>query len=103
MYAVHFISGTLEGNDARAVIWEGCQLERSCIPLWSHYSDGTKLQLEDVLSRVIDILFHSLGPLSSVLSAADWLLRNTNEGPPVSAITTLNEACGAEGFTITIT
>ena len=49
------------------------------------------MQLEDVLSRVIDILFHSLGPLSSVLSAADWLLRNTKEDTPRS------EAFGIEG------
>ena len=47
---------------------------------------GTKLQLEDVFSRVIDILFHSLAPLSSALSAAAWLLQNTNEGTPVSAL-----------------
>ena len=45
----------------------------------------------------------SLGPLSSVLSAADWLLRNTKERNPISALTTLNEAFGIEGFTISIT
>ena len=84
-------------------MWEGCQLEHTSIPLWLYFSDGTKLQLEDVLSHVIDILFHSLGSLSSALSAADWLLRNTNEGTPVSAITTLSEAFGIEGFTINIT
>ena len=83
-------------------MWECYQLECTSIPLWSHYSDGTKLQLEDVLSRVIDILSHSLGPLSSVLSAADWLLRNTKEGTPVSAIAILREAFGIEGFTISI-
>ena len=92
---MHFISGTVEGNDARAVMWEGCQLERTSIPLWSNYSDGTKLQLEDVLS-------HSLGPLPSALSAADWLFQNTKEGTPVSAITTLSEAFGIEEFTISI-
>ena len=75
-------------------MWEGYQLERTSIPLWSHYSDGTKLQLEDVLSQVIDVLSHSLGPLPSALSAADWLFRNTEEGTPVSAITTLSEAFG---------
>ena len=101
-YAVHFISGTVEGYDARAVMWEGYQLERTWIRIWSHYSDGTILQLEGVLSQVIDILFHSLGSLSSALSAADWLLRNTNEGTSVSAITTLNEAFGIEGFPISI-
>ena len=97
---MHFISGTVEGNDARAVMWEGYQLERISIPLWSHYSDGTKLQLEDVLSQVINVLSLSLGPLPSALSAADWLFRNTKEGTPVSAITTLSEAFGIEGFTI---
>ena len=100
---MHFISGTVEGNYARAVMWEGYQLERTSIPLWSHYNDGRKLQLEDVLSQVIDILFHSLGPLSSALSAADWLLWNTKEGTPVCVITTLSEAFGKEGFTISIT
>ena len=99
---MHFISGTVEGNDVRAVMWEGCQLERTSIPLWSHYSDGTKLQLEDVLSQVIDVLSQSLGPLPSALSAADWLFRNTKEGTPVSAITTLSEAFGIEGFTISM-
>ena len=99
---MHFISGTLEGNDARAVMWEGYQLERTSIPLWSHYSDGTKLQLEDVLSQVIDVLFHSLGPLPCALSAADWLFQNTKESTPVSAITTLSEAFVIEGFTIRI-
>ena len=79
----------------------GYQLECTSIPLWSHYSIGTKLQLEDVLSQVIDILPHSLGPMFSALSAADWSLRNTKEGTPVSAITTLSEAFGIEGFTIT--
>ena len=72
------------------------------IPLWSHYSDGTKLQLEDVLSQVIDILSHALGPLSSALSEADWLFQNTKEGTLVSAITTLSEAFGIVGFTISI-
>ena len=48
---MQFISGTVEGNDARAVMWECYKLERTSIPLWSHYSDGTKLQLEDVLSH----------------------------------------------------
>ena len=99
---MHFISGTVEGNGARAVMWEGYQLECTSIPLWSHYSDGTKLQLEDVLSQVIDILSHSLGLLSSVLSTADWLFQNTNECTPVCAITTLSEAFGIEGFTISI-
>ena len=99
---MYFISGTVEGNDAKAVMWEGYQLERTSIPLWSHYSEGTKLQLEDVLSQVIDILSLSLGPLSSVLSPADWLRRNTNEGTPVGAITTLSEAFGIESFIISI-
>ena len=102
MYVMHFISGTVEGNGARAVMWEGYQLERTSIPLWSHYKDGTKLQLEDVLSQVIDILSHSLGPLSSALSTADWLFQNTKECTPVSATTTLSEAFGIEGFTISI-
>ena len=75
-------------------MWEGYQLERTSIPLWSHYSDGTKFQLEDYISQVIDVLSHSLGPLPSALSAADWLFRNTKEGTPVSAITTLSEAFG---------
>ena len=52
-------------------MWEGYQLGRTWIPLWSLYSDGTKLQLEDVLSQVLDILFHLLGPLSSAISAAE--------------------------------
>ena len=99
---MHFISGTIEGNDARAVMWEGYQLERTSIPPWSHYSDGTKLQLEDVLSQVIDILSHSLGALFSALSAADWLFQNTKECTPVSAITILSETFGIEGFTISI-
>ena len=101
-YAVHFISGTVEGNDARAVMWEGYQLECTSIPLWSRYSDGTKLQLEDVLSHVIDILSHSLGPLSSALSTADWSLQNRKEDTPVSAIIKLSEAYGTQGFTIRI-
>ena len=90
---MHFISGTVEGNDARSVIkiWEGYQLECTSIPLWPHYSDGTKLELEDVLSQV-------LGPISSRL--VTW---NTKEGIPVSAITTLSEAFGIESFTISIT
>ena len=75
-------------------MWEGYQLEHTLIPLWSHYSDGTQLELEDVLSQVIDVLSHSLGPVPSALSAADWLFRNTKEGTPVSAITTLSEAFG---------
>ena len=95
--------GTVERNDAWAVMWEGYQLERISTPLSLRYSDGTTLQLEDVFSRVIDILFHSLGSLSSALSAAGWLLRNTDEGIPVSAITTLSEAFGVGGFTISIT
>ena len=99
---MHFISGTVEGNGAREVMWEGYQLERTSIPLWSHDSDGTKLQLEDVLSQVIDIISHSLGPLSSALSRADWLFQNTKECTPVSAITTLSEAFGIEGLTISI-
>ena len=99
---MHFISGTVKGNNARAVMWYGHRLERTSIPLWSHYSDGTQLQLEDVLSHVIDVLSHSLGPLPSALSAADWLFRNTKEGTPVSAITTLSEAFGIEGFTISV-
>ena len=99
---MHFISGTVEGNDTRAVMWECYQLERTSIPLWSHYSDGTKLQLEDVLSQVIDVVSHPLGPLPPALWAADWLFRNTKEGTPVSAITTLSEAFGIEGFTISI-
>ena len=99
---MHFISGTVEGNDARAVMWYGHQLERTSIPLWSHYNDGTQLQLEDVLSQVIDVLSHSLGPLPSALSTADWLFRNTKEGTPVSAITTLSEAFGIEGCTIRV-
>ena len=49
-----------------------------------------------------DILSHSLGPLSSALSTADWLFQNTKECTPVSAITTLSEAFGVEGFTISI-
>ena len=102
-YPVHFISGAVERNDARPIIWEGYQLERTSISLQSHYSNGTKLQLEYVLSRVKDILFHSLGSLSSALSAADWLLRNTKEGTPGCAITTLGENFGIEGFTISIT
>ena len=97
---MHLISGTVEGNDARAVIWYGHQLERTSIPLWSYYNDGTQLQLEDVLSQVIDVLSHSLGPLPSALSTADWLFRNTKEGTPISAITTLSEAFGIEGCTI---
>ena len=60
------------------------------------------MQLEDVLSQVIDVLSHSQGPLPSALSAADWLFRNTKEGTPVSAITTLSEAFGIDGFTINI-
>ena len=95
--------GTVEGNDARAVMWEGYQLECILTPLSLRYSDGTTLQLEDVFSQVIDILFHSLGSLSSALSAAGWLLRNTDEGTPVGAITTLSEAFGVGGFTISIT
>ena len=75
-------------------MWEGYQLERTSIPFWSHYSDGTQLQLEDVLSQVIDVLSHSLGPVPSALSAADWLFRITKESTPVSAITTLSEAFG---------
>ena len=98
-YAVHFISGTVEGNGARAVMLGGLPTWTHIDPLWSHYSKGTKLQLKGVLSQVID---HSLGPLSSVLSA-HWSLRNTNEGNPVSAITTLNEALGIKGFIISIT
>ena len=86
--------GTVKGNDARAVMREGYPLERISTPLSLHYSDGTTLQLEDVFSHVIDILFHSLGSLSSALSAAGWLLRNTDEGTPVSAIITLIEAFG---------
>ena len=39
-YAEHFISGTVEGNDARAVMWEGYQLERTLTPLLLRYSDG---------------------------------------------------------------
>ena len=50
----------------------------------------------------IDILSHSLGPLSSALSTADWLFQNTKECTPVSGITTLSEAFGIEGFTISI-
>ena len=60
------------------------------------------MQLEDFLSQVIDIPSHSLGPLSSALSRADWLFHNTKECTPVSAITTLSEAFGIEGFTISI-
>ena len=101
-YTSHFISGTIEGNDARAVMWEGYQLEHTSIPLWLYFNDGTKLQLEDVLSHVISIPFHSLESLSLALSAADWLLRNTNEGTPFNAITTLSEAFGTESFTISI-
>ena len=59
-------------------------------------------KVEKCLSHVVDILFHSLGPLSSALSA-DWCLRNTNEGDQVSAIPILSEAFGIEGFTISIT
>ena len=45
------------------------------------------MQSEDVHSQVIDILSHSLEqPLSSALSAADWLFRNTKEGTPVIVI-----------------
>ena len=72
--------------------------QRSMQSISSRYSDGTTLQLEDVFSQVIDILFHSLGSLSSALSAAGWLLRNTDEGTPVSAITTLSEAFGVGGL-----
>ena len=79
------MSGTAEWNDARAVMWEGYQLERTSIPLWSHYNNGTN----DVPYQVIDIPFHSLGPLSSALSAAGRLLRSAKDGTPVSAITTL--------------
>ena len=61
------------------------------------------MQLENVLSQMKDILLHWLGPLSSAISAADWLLTNAKEGTPVSAITTLSEAFGIEGFTINIT
>ena len=82
-YAVHFISGTVERNDAR----QSCGRVTNLNTHRSHYNDGTKLQLEDVHSQVIDILSHSLGPLSSALSAADWLFRNTKEGTPVSVIT----------------
>ena len=113
------ISGTIEGNDARAVRW-GCGCGCGCgwrgvgggggyqledtYPLWSHYySDGTKLQLDDILSQVIAKLSHSLGSLSSALSSADWLLRNTNRASTVSAITILSETFGIEGFTISIT
>ena len=95
-YAVHFISGTVEGNDAR----QSCGRVTNLNTHRSHYSDGTKLQSEDVHSQVIDILSHSLGLLSSALSAADWLFRNTKEGTPVTIITTLSEAFGIEGFTI---
>ena len=84
-------------------MWEGDQLEPTSIPLWSHYSDCEKLQLKDVPSQVTNILFHSLGPLSSVLSAADRLRRNAKEGISISAITTLSEAFGSERFTISIT
>ena len=84
-------------------MWEGYQLEHTSTPLWLYFSDGTKLQLEDVFSHVIDILFHSLESLSSVLPAADWLLRNTNEGTRVSDITTLSEAFVIDVFTIIIT
>ena len=49
-YTSHFISGTIDGNDARAVMWEVYQLEHTSVPLWLYFSDGTKLQLEDVLS-----------------------------------------------------
>ena len=59
------------------------------------------MQLEDV-SQVIDILSHWLGPLSSPLSAANWLFPNTKGGTPVSVITTLSEAFGIEGSTISI-
>ena len=81
-YAVHFISGTVEGNDAR----QSCGRVTNLNTHRSHYSNGTKFQSEDVHSQVIDILSHSLGPLSSALSAADWLFRNTKEGTPVSVI-----------------
>ena len=79
-------------------MWQGHQLERTSIPLWSHCGDGTQLQLEEVLSQVIDVLSHSLGPLPSALSAADWLFRNSKEGTPVSAITTLSEAFWERGI-----
>ena len=117
---MHFISGTVEGIDAR----QSCGRVTNLNTHRSHYSDGTKLQSEDVHSQVIDILSHSLGPLSSALSAADWffairrkalqlvLFRNTKDGTPVnviskykgrySIITTLSEASGIEGFTISI-
>ena len=75
-------------------MWEGYQLETHIDSFMVSYSDGTQLQLEDVLSQVIDVLFHSLGPVPSALLAADWLFRNTKEGTPVSAITTLSEAFG---------
>ena len=79
---MHFISGTVEGNDAM----QSCGRVTNLNTHRSHYNDGTKLQLEDVHSQVIDILSHSLGPLSSALSAADWLFRNRKEGIPVSVI-----------------
>ena len=79
---MHLISGTVEGNDAK----QSCGRVTNLNTHQSHYSDGTKLQSEDVHSHVIDILSYSLGPLSSALSAADWLFRNTKEGTPVSVI-----------------
>ena len=61
--------------------------------VWVHLCLAWQMgKSKDITSHVIDILSHSLGPLSSVLSAADWVLRNTREGTPVSAITTLGEA-----------
>ena len=71
--------------------------------LYGHIIVMAQIAAGRCLSQVIDILFHSLGPLSSALSAADWLLRNSNEDTPVSAITRLSEAFGMEGFTISIT
>ena len=98
---MHSISWTVEGNDARAVMWEGYQLEcnRS---LYGHTIVMAQNCSWKMSSQVIDILSHSLGPLSSALSAADWLFQNTKEGTPVSAITTLSEAFGIVGFTISI-
>ena len=40
---------------------------------------------------------------SLFLSTSDWLLRYTNEGTAINAITTLSEAFGVEGFAISIT
>ena len=75
----------------------------------SNYSDGTKLQSEDVHSQVIDILScpqpyqQQIGYFEIRRKALELVLfRNTKDGTPASIITTLSEAFGIEGFTISI-